>query len=144
MKNIIKAAVVAGFLVAVAGQQVQAQQAQRVVTFRAPFAFQVENTKLSAGEYTILEQAGWVQIQGKDGKGKTQVLTLPVTSRDQKTAEGSHVVFHQYAGHFYLAQMWASGQEKGRELLESKEEQQLAKREKMAAVSIPMSIASAR
>lgn len=136
MKNILKAAAVAGFLVMAGGLQIQAQQAQRVITFRAPFAFQVENSKLPAGEYTVLEQAGWVQIQAKDGKGKTQVLTLPVTGRDQQTAEGSRVVFHQYAGHFYLAQIWASGQERGRELLESKEEQQLAKQEKMAAVSV--------
>jgi len=144
MKNILKAAVVAGFLVMAGSQQVEAQQAQRMVTFRAPFAFQVESTSLPAGEYQILEQAGWVQIQAKDGKGKTQVLTLPVTSRDQKTADGSHVVFHNYAGRFYLAQIWTSGQERGRELLRSKEEQQMANRERMAAVSVPTISASAR
>ena len=144
MKNILKAALAAGFLVLAGGPQIQAQQAQRMVTFRAPFALQVETSKLPAGEYTILEQTGWVQIQAKDGKGKAQVLTLPVASRDQKTAEGSHVVFHQYAGHFYLAQIWASGQDRGRELLESKEEQQLAKREKMAAVNVPAISASGK
>jgi len=144
MKRILRAAMVAGLLAAAGSQAIQAQQAQRVITFRAPFAFQVENTKLSAGEYVILEQSGWVQIQAKDGKGKMQVLTLPVTNRDQKTAESSQVVFHQYAGHFYLAQIWASGQEKGRELLESKEEQQLAKREKMAAVSVPATSAAGK
>lgn len=137
MKNIIRVAMVAGLLAAASGQAIQAQQAQRVVTFRAPFAFQVEDTKLAAGEYTILEQAGWVQIQAKDGKGKMQVLTLPVVNRDQRAPETSQVVFHNYGGHFYLAQIWATGQEKGRELLESKEEQQLAKREKMAAVNVP-------
>ena len=144
MKNILKAVAVAGLLVMAGGQQVQAQQAQRVVTFRAPFAFQVENTKLSAGEYTILEQAGWVQIQAKDGKGKTQVLTLPVTNRNQHSAENTTVVFHNYGGRFYLARIWASGQEKGRELLESKEEQQLAKREKMAEVNVPAIAASGK
>lgn len=144
MKNILKTVAVAGFLVLAGGQQVQAQQAQRVVTFRAPFAFQIENTKLPAGEYTILEQAGWVQIQTKDGKGKTQVLTLPITKRSQQTIENTNVVFHNYGGRFYLAQIWASGQEKGRELLESKEEQQLAKREKMAEVNVPAIAASGK
>ena len=144
MKNILKAVAVAGFLTMAGGQQVQAQQAQRVVTFRAPFAFQVENIKLPAGEYTVLEQAGWVQIQAKDGKGKTQVLTLPVTSRNQQTVKNTNIVFHNYGGRFYLAQIWASGQEKGRELLESKEEQQLAKREKMAEVNVPAIAASGK
>jgi hypothetical protein len=144
MKSMIRAAMVAGLLVATSGQVIQAQQAQRVVTFRAPFAFQVEDTKLAAGDYIILEQAGWVQIQTKDGKGKMQVLTLPVSSRGQQAPETSQVVFHNYAGHLYLAQIWASGQEKGRELLESKEEQQLAKREKMAAVSVPATSTSGK
>ncbi len=142
MRNLIRAAMVAGFLLAAGSSQIQAQQAQRMVTFRAPFTFQVENTKLPAGEYTILEQAGWVQIQAKDGKGKTQVLTLPVANRGQQ--EGSQVIFHNYAGRMYLAEIWASGQERGRELLESKEEQQLAKREKMAAVSVPATSNSGR
>lgn len=144
MKDMIRAAMVAGFLVMAGSPAIQAQQAQRVVTFRTAFAFQVEGTKLPAGEYRILEQGGWVQIQAKDGKGKMQVLTLPVTGSNQRTAEGSQVVFHNYAGHIYLAQIWASGQEKGRELLESKEEQQLAKREKMAAVSVPAVAASGK
>ena len=144
MEKILRAAMVAGLLAVGCSQAIQAQQAQRVVTFRAPFAFQVENTKLPAGEYVILEQAGWVQIQAKDGKGKMQVLTLPVASRNQQTAEGTEVIFHNYAGRFYLAQIWASGQDKGRELLESKEEQQLAKREKMAAVSVPATSASGK
>ena len=135
---------VAGLLAAAGSQAIQAQQAQRLVTFRAPFTFQVENTKLPAGEYVILEQAGWLQIQAKDGKGKMQVLTLPVTNHNQKTGEGSQVIFHNYAGRFYLAQIWASGQEKGRELLESKEEQQLAKREKMAAVSVSATSAAGK
>ena len=144
MKNWMKAAVVAGFLVAGAVQSVEAQQAQRVVTFHAPFAFQVEGSKLPAGDYTTLEQSGWVQIQAKGAKGTTQVLTLHVGSHGQQTAQNSQLIFHNYGGHMFLAQIWASGQEKGRELLETKEEQQLAKREKMAALSVPASIVAAK
>ena len=137
MKNTMKAVLIAGMFVMAAGQQARAQQAERVVQFNAPFAFQVENTKLPAGEYTILEQSGWVQIQTKGGKNAVHVLTMPVVSRGQKTVEESQVVFHNYAGHMFLAEIWATGQEKGRELLESKDEQQLAKREKMATVVAP-------
>jgi hypothetical protein len=140
MRNTWKAVMVAGLLVAGAAQGAQAQQALRMVTFQAPFAFEVEHTKLPAGNYTILVQSGWVQIQTKNGKSTTQVLTLPVASQEQKTVENSHVVFHNYAGRMFLAEIWASGQEKGRELLESREEQQLAKKEKMAAVNVPANL----
>lgn len=144
MKNIFKAVMVTAFMVVGAVQQAPAQQAQRVVTFKAPFAFEVEQTKLPAGEYTILMQSGWVQIQPSGGKTSTQVLTLPVVSQGQKTVENSHLVFHNYGGRMFLAQIWASGQEKGRELMESREEKQLGKREKMAAVDVPTHGVSAR
>jgi hypothetical protein len=144
MKNTLKAILIVGILVMTGGQQARAQQAERVVHFSAPFAFQVENTRLPAGEYTILEQSGWVQIQTKEGKNAAHVLTMPVASKGQKATEESQVVFHNYAGQMYLAEIWASGQEKGRELLESKEEQQIAKREKMARMTAPARAVAAK
>ena len=144
MKNTFKAVLITGILAVTMGQPARAQQAERVVQFKAPFAFQVENTKLPAGEYTILEQSGWVQIQTNGGKNAAHVLTMPVASKGQKTMEDSQVVFHNYAGHMFLAEIWASGQEKGRELMQSKEEQQLAKREKMALVTTPARAVTAK
>lgn len=137
MKKTLKAVLIAGILVMAGGQPARAQQAERVVQFKTTFAFQVENTRLPAGEYTILEQSGWVQIQTKGGKNATHVLTMPVASKGQKTVETAQVVFHNYAGRMFLAEIWASDQEKGRELLQSKDEQQLAKQEKMATVVTP-------
>ena len=137
MKSTFKAVLSVGILAVVMGQPARAQQSERVVQFKAPFAFQVESTKLPAGEYTILEQSGWVQIQTKGGKNAAHVLTMPVASKEQRAAEDSQVVFHNYAGRMFLAEIWASGQEKGRELLQSKDEQQLAKQERMATVVMP-------
>src|SRR5271166_2306902 len=122
MKNILRAVMGVGLLVVCSGAGLRAQQADRVVKFAAPFAFEVENNKLPAGEYTVLVQGGWLQIQGKDGKGAAHALTMPVASRGEKTVTKSHVVFHNYQGRYFLAQIWASGQEKGRELLETREE----------------------
>jgi hypothetical protein len=144
MRNTRKAVLTAGILVMAVGQPVQAQQAERIVQFHAPFAFQVENTKLAAGDYILLEQSGWVQIQTKDGKNAAHVLTMPVASKDQKTTENSQVVFHNYAGKMFLAEIWAAGQEKGRELIETHEEQQLAKQEKMANVSVLVQTVAAK
>lgn len=144
MRNILRSMVLAGLVMVGSGAAVRAQQAERVLKFEAPFAFQVENNKLPAGEYTILVQGGWLQIQGKDGKGVANSLTLPVISRGEKTVTKSHVVFHNYRGRYFLAAIWASGQEKGRELLETREEQQLAKRQEMTAVNLPLSTAGAK
>ena len=143
MKNILRIVVLAGLGMVGSGLGVRAQQAERVVKFEAPFAFEVENNKLPAGEYTVLVQSGWLQIQGKDGKGAAHALTMPVVSRGEKTVAKSHVVFHNYQGRYFLAAIWASGQEKGRELLETREEQQLAKRQEMTAVNVPLSTAGA-
>ena len=144
MRNILRSMVLAGLVMVGSGAAVRAQQAERVLKFEAPFAFQVENNKLPAGEYTVLVQSGWLQIQGKDGKGAAHALTMPVVSRGEKTVTKSHVVFHNYQGRYFLAAIWASGQEKGRELLETREEQQLAKRQEMTAVSLPLSSNSAK
>jgi hypothetical protein len=144
MKNILRNVVLAGLVMVGSGVGVRAQQVERVVKFEAPFAFEVENNKLPAGEYTVLVQAGWLQIQGKDGKGAAHALTVPVVSRGQKTVAKSHVVFHNYQGRYFLAEIWASGQEKGRELLETREEQQLARRQEMVAVNVPLNFAGAK
>jgi hypothetical protein len=144
MKNILKSLVVAGLVMLGSSAGVRAQQAERVVKFEAPFAFEVENNELPAGEYTVLVQGGWLQIQGKDGKGAAHALTMPVVSRGEKAVAKSHVVFHNYQGRYFLAEIWASGQEKGRELLETREEQQLAKRQEMVAVNLPLTSADAK
>ena len=138
MKSILKSLMLASLVMVGSGAGILAQQAERVVKFEAPFAFEVESNKLPAGEYTLLVQGGWVQIQGKDGKGAAHALTMPVVSRGQMTVPKSHVVFHNYQGRYFLAQIWASGQEKGRELLETREEQQLAKGQEMTAVNLPL------
>jgi len=144
MKNLLRSVVLAGLVMVVGGVGVRAQQADRVVKFAAPFAFEVENNKLPAGEYTVLVQGGWLQIQGKGENGAAHALTIPVVSRGEKTVSKSHVVFHNYQGRYFLAQIWSSGQEKGRELLETREEQQLAKRQEMVAVNLPLSNGGAK
>jgi hypothetical protein len=144
MKNILRNVALAGLVMVGTSVGIRAQQADRVMKFEAPFAFEVENNKLPAGEYTVLVQGGWLQIQGKDGKGVAHSLTMPVVSRGEKTVAKSHVVFHTYQGRYFLAEIWASGQEKGRELLETREEQQLAKRQEMVAVNLQLSNGGAK
>jgi len=62
----------------------------------------------------------------------------------RKFLQASHVVFHNYQGRYFLAEIWVSGQEKGRELLETREEQQVAKKQEMVAVNLPLNQAGAK
>ena len=66
------------------------------------------------------------------------VLTMPVSQKNGREAETASAVFHQYKGHFFLAQIWAPGQRTGRELLTSPAEKQLAKQVEMAEVKLPL------
>jgi hypothetical protein len=51
-------------------------------------------------------------------------------------------MLHTCKGPYLLAETWASGQENGRDLLETREEQQLAKQQEMAAVNLPLNAAA--
>src|SRR5260370_27712273 len=93
MKIILRSVVLAGLVMVGSAVGVRGQQAERVVRFEAPFAFEVENNRLAAGEYTVLVQAGWVQIQGEDGEGAAHALTMAAVRRGGKEGAAAHVVF---------------------------------------------------
>jgi len=134
MKSILKFAV--WVLAMAAAAQGAAAQAKRWLVLKAPFAFTVERQQLPAGEYRVQLQAGWLRVQSTDGKTSVNVLTMPVSG---KTPEGhGEVVFHQYGDKYFLAQVWTPSHETGRETIESRDEMQLAKREKVQARVVPL------
>ena len=134
MKRMMKFAVLG--LAMVAAAQGAAGQAKRWLVLKAPFAFTVERQQLPAGEYRVQLQDGWLRVQSTDGKTSVNVLTIPVSG---KTPEGhGEVVFHQYGERYFLAQVWTPSHETGRETLESRDEVELAKREKVQARVVPL------
>jgi hypothetical protein len=134
MKRMLKFAVL-GVAVVVAAQGAAAQ-AKRWLVLKAPFAFTVERQQLPAGEYRVQLQDGWLRVQSTDGKTSVNVLTMPVSG---KTPEGhGEVVFHQYGERYFLAQVWTPSHETGRETIESRDEVELAKREKVQARVVPL------
>jgi hypothetical protein len=137
VKILIRMVFVGLLALAASGSNLCAQQAQRRLTFKAPFTFQLEKTQLPAGEYTVLVQNGWLQIQGRDGKSNVNVLTLPVVRKAANTWK-AEIVFHQYQGHYFLAQIWTDESGKGRSVLESNEEQQIAKEQKQSSIRLPL------
>jgi hypothetical protein len=113
-----------------------AAQGKKSVILKAPFSFKVEHQVMPAGTYRILVEHGWLQIRSADGKTAAMVLTLPVSG---KTPEGSgQVVFNRYGDRYFLGQVWLPEMELGRQTLESNEEKEAAKQEKLIAVRVKL------
>ncbi|HET9532427.1 MAG TPA: hypothetical protein VFQ92_18865 [Blastocatellia bacterium] len=91
-----------------------------------PFDFVVGEKTLPAGHYTIKNASRNLQeailIRSKDGSESALIITGSVSGRTiQKSGK---LVFHQYGDKHFLAQVWPSGTETGREVRESKTEQE--------------------
>ena len=138
MNRILKSVIFGAVLVTMGAGIAKAQQSSGWLEFNAPFAFNLEAQKLPAGEYRILIQDGWLQLQSRKGGVNAHVLTMPVRRKNASQTEAAQVVFHNYGDRYFLSEVWVAGHETGRQALESKEERALAKHEKMAAVVAPI------
>jgi hypothetical protein len=97
------------------------------VKVKVPFKFVVANKTLPQGEYLLSSTREEVFVQDSEGKRVAMVLTNSVSGRTVgKTGE---VVFECYTDLCFLSQLWTPGQDTGRELLRSRVETVIAKRE---------------
>jgi len=124
-----------GLLLTLAALPVAAQ-GKRLLILKAPFSFTVEQKKMPAGSYQILVEHGWLQIRSDDNKTAAVVLTLPVSGKAPESV--GHVVFNHYADQYFLSEVWLPGMGPGRQTLESREEKEMEKREKLEAVVIKL------
>jgi hypothetical protein len=97
------------------------------VKVKVPFKFVVADKTLPDGEYLLSSIRDEVFVQDSQGKRVAMVLTNAVGGRTVgKTGE---VVFECYTDLCFLSQLWTPGQDTGRELLRSRVETEIAKRE---------------
>jgi|ERR1700733_3865719 hypothetical protein len=94
-----------------------------------PFAFIVNGSTLSAGQYTI-QSFGSVDgktllLRNADKNENATVNSINVESR--KTASETKLVFHRYGDRYFLSEVWVAGNELGRALPASHREQELAR-----------------
>src|SRR5690242_838132 len=100
-------------LVAVAATAARSQSpAPRLMRAHIPFAFNVGNKQLPAGEYnlTVLNPSSdqkVLQIRSADGRYTAIVSTLVAKS---KSPEKSKLAFHRYNDTYYFAQAQVSGE----------------------------------
>jgi hypothetical protein len=97
------------------------------VKVTVPFKFVVASKTLPEGEYLLSSVREEVFVQNSEGKRVAMVLTNTVGGRSVgKTGE---VIFECYTDLCFLSQLWTPGQDTGRELLKSRLETEIAKRE---------------
>jgi hypothetical protein len=125
-KQIISVA--AAFLLSVvAAGQCRAQQAEGVMEVNVPFAFQVGNQTLPAGEYRMqrlsADMRGIELIRQSDGHKTLMATTLPVEQKDGKLSP--RLIFYRYGNEYFLNEIWADGAQ-GQRLHKSRREKELA------------------
>ena len=97
------------------------------VKAKVPFRFVVADKTLPEGEYLLSSARDEVFVQDSAGKRVAMVLTNAVSGRT--VGKAGEVVFECYADRCFLSQVWTPGQNTGRELLRSRLEAEIAKRE---------------
>jgi hypothetical protein len=124
---------VGGVLSLAAGVAAQAQMQKSVYVVNVPFAFFVGSRELPAGTYYVDSKRPFfnsaLTIESIRRGGEAGV-TLPTTStleaKEQTTTP--KLVFHQYAGAYFLSEFWG-GHGQGKKVTESAQENELARKQ---------------
>jgi pectate lyase len=103
-------------LISVLGVSANAQSRNRQeLKVSVPFAFNVGNTELPAGDYTVrvvnpTSDSSVLQIASVDGKFTTMVRTIDVEGWAKSTAR---LTFRHYGSQYFLAQVWMAAESNG-------------------------------
>jgi len=135
MKNAAKFLGLMGLILTL-GALPSTAQGKKSLVLNAPFSFMVEQQKMPAGTYQILVEHGWLQIRSADNKTAAMVLTLPVSGKTPESV--GQVVFNHCGDRYFLSQVWLPDFQAGRQTLESREEKEMEKQEKLEAVVIKL------
>lgn len=108
-----------------------------VIKTKVPFAFQVGNTDLPGGEYTLRNWGGdgqLVLLQGPQARAK---LFAAEEGSAAAAPQGARLVFHRYGDRYFLSELWFQGESTGRKLPIPTRERQLLAMSQPAAVVVP-------
>lgn len=98
------------------------------VKVRVPFKFVLANKTLPDGEYLLLSVRDEVFVQDSEGRSVAMVMTNAISGR-RTVGKTGEVVFECYTDLCFLSQVWIPGRDTGRELLKSRVETEIAKRQ---------------
>lgn len=117
----------AGLLVLTSMAATQVARAQETMVVDIPFAFTAGNATLPAGEYRVqkLDQhSGVLLIHCSDASASAIVITNAAQAKELQSE--SKLVFNRYDNRYFLSQVWTAGSIRGRQLLTSPKEKEMA------------------
>jgi hypothetical protein len=148
MKNLGKLFLTLSLLVVGGGVVANAQiDSVPQIEANVPFAFTVGDTRLPAGNYyirTLDDNApSLLEISSVDGRTSVAFDTENATTRNDRAAKTTELVFDKVGDRYFLSQVWVSGSTYGSELAKSKLQKNLessgskAEKQSVAALMKP-------
>jgi hypothetical protein len=117
----------AGLLVLTSMAATQVARAQETMVVDIPFAFTAGNAALPAGEYRVQKldrHPAVLLIHCSDPSASAIVITNAAQAKELQSE--SKLVFHRYDNRYFLSQVWTAGSIRGRQLLTSPKEKEMA------------------
>ena len=110
-----------------------------------PFAFQVANQTMPAGEY-LIERVSDTHLRAQmirrtDSSAAVIALTFAADAKNGKSEP--QLLFHKYGNSYFLSEIW-TGQGQGRQLLKSEREKELARETRGSEVAVSLQSVSER
>jgi hypothetical protein len=127
VKSLTMLTLLVGLTLAAAVVSANGQLTSHPVAADIPFDFIVGDKTLPSGKYTVRAASSdgqGLRIASTDGKSSAIRLSNPVVETSKK--RNARMVFHRYGQQYFLAEVWAGGED-GRQLLQCKRERNLRK-----------------
>jgi hypothetical protein len=127
-----RALVMAGVMALTTMASTRAAQAQELLLVNIPFDFVAGNMTLPAGEYSIKVSAPeqtLLLVNRKDAAASAFMSTHAVVKTEVQTE--AKLIFNHYGDRYFLSQVWTAASSRGRQLLKSAREKEMAQIAKM-------------
>jgi hypothetical protein len=127
-----RALVMAGMMALTTLASTRVAQAQEHVVVNIPFDFVAGNTQLPAGQYSITASGPnrtLLLIDRKDSAASAYMGTNAVVATEIQSE--SKLIFNRYGDRYFLSQVWTAGNSRGRQLLKSAREKEMAQTAKL-------------
>ena len=129
-----RALVMAGLTALTVMASTRVAQAQEHLVVNIPFDFVAGNTTLPAGEYSVQvsgPERALILIDRKDPAPSVIIDSNADVANEIQSQ--SRLVFNRYGDRYFLSQVWAAGNSRGRQLLKSGREKEMAQVAKIEA-----------
>jgi len=138
-----RALVMAGLTALAVMSSTRVAQAQESLLVNIPFDFVAGNQTLPAGDYSVQAsgpERTLILIDRKDPAASAIINSNAVVANEIQSQ--SKLVFNRYGDRYFLSQVWTAGNSRGRQLLKSGREKEMAQVAKIEAQGQVILVAS--